>query len=867
MATSSGSGEGRSYQIVKRDKSTRKSVLIKEKIASYTITVGGLLVILAVAGIMVFLVQVASPLVGSGKVLSQQSYSVTPKDFVWLNADEYRTIAARIADDGRIDVIHLPTQQVIDRTQLDFDGLRAISVGAVLLRDRIGFGFEDGTLRFGVVGFNVEVIRPSDVPSEARRLDDTDAYFDQTIYRRISPEQVRKISIVKEIGEPQKISDFPIVALDYRIGGTAERPTSSFVTFDGANIGRLSRAEVQRNLLTGAETVRIRTSELPPLPSGTVVTNVAMRGSADVIYVGTDEGMLHRFDARDFNNPQLVETLPAFQDGTSITSMAFMNGELPLVVGGELGQVNIYFRLDDSSMPDGQRSVLARAHEPQSAAVTGISVSQRSKVLLTYDSDGGLWLRHTTSDQVLAKLTTERSESTTKIMLLPRVDAALVVNYDGNVNYYTFDFAHPEITLAAVFGQLWYEGYSEPTYTWQSTAGTDVFEAKYSLIPLIFGTIKGTIYALLFALPISLLAAIYTSEFVHRSVRGTVKPVMEMMESLPTVVVGFIAALILAPIVESWLSAFLLAFVALPLGLMIAAFAWQMLPPWLALRLDGLPKFGLMFVVILLSLYVAYSAGASVEGVMFQGDFKAWVNGDFGTGTPLMFFLLLPLSYFVVLWVFGTIFGNRHREALREYTKVNAGSFEMARFLLMFLTAAFLSYAVAEFLTMIGFDPRGGVVDTYIQRNSLVVGLVMGFAVIPTIYTIAEDAMNSVPSHLRSASLASGATPWQTAKWIIIPTAMSGIFAAVMIGMGRAVGETMIVVMAAGNTPVLDWNIFSGMRTLSANIAVELPEAVKDGTNYRMLFLAALTLFIMTFVINTVAEIIRQRFRKRAFQL
>jgi phosphate transport system permease protein len=75
------------------------------------------------------------------------------------------------------------------------------------------------------------------------------------------------------------------------------------------------------------------------------------------------------------------------------------------------------------------------------------------------------------------------------------------------------------------------------------------------------------------------------------------------------------------------------------------------------------------------------------------------------------------------------------------------------------------------------------------------------------------------------------------------------------------------VVMAAGNTPILDWNVFNGLRTLSANIAVELPEAVQGSTLYRMLFLAALTLFAMTFVINTVAEVIRQRFRKRAFQL
>jgi phosphate transport system permease protein len=190
-----------------------------------------------------------------------------------------------------------------------------------------------------------------------------------------------------------------------------------------------------------------------------------------------------------------------------------------------------------------------------------------------------------------------------------------------------------------------------------------------------------------------------------------------------------------------------------------------------------------------------------------------------------------------------------------------------AKWVALAVTSLIVSWLFASLLTLIGFDPRGGIVDTYAQRNALVVGFIMGFAVIPNIYTLAEDALNSVPAHLRSASLACGATPWQTAMWVILPTAASGVFSASMIGMGRAVGETMIVVMAAGNTPIMEWNIFSGLRTLSANIAIELPEAVKDETNYRVLFLAALTLFVMTFIINTFAELIRQRFRKRAFQL
>ncbi len=151
----------------------------------------------------------------------------------------------------------------------------------------------------------------------------------------------------------------------------------------------------------------------------------------------------------------------------------------------------------------------------------------------------------------------------------------------------------------------------------------------------------------------------------------------------------------------------------------------------------------------------------------------------------------------------------------------------------------------------------------YDQRNSVVVGLAMGFAVIPIIFTISEDAFSSVPQHLTAASLAVGASRWQTATRVVLPTASPGIFSAVMVGFGRAVGETMIVLMATGNTPVLDWSPFNGMRTLSANIAVEVPEAPYGGTLYRVLFLSACVLFLMTFLVNTVAELVRQRLRDK----
>jgi phosphate transport system permease protein len=320
-------------------------------------------------------------------------------------------------------------------------------------------------------------------------------------------------------------------------------------------------------------------------------------------------------------------------------------------------------------------------------------------------------------------------------------------------------------------------------------------------------------------------------------------------------------------VVETWLAAVLLLFLALPLSLLTGAYLWQLLPQDVALRLDGLPKFALVFLALGLGVGASFHLGPAFERVFFGGDLRAWLDGALGTGTPFLFLLLLLPSFAGVNALAGRLLGARLTERIRALDRTRGGLLDGARWLAVLGPSAGVAWGVAAALAALGVDPRGGPVGTYVQRNTLVVGFAMGFAVIPIIYTIAEDAMSAVPSHLRAASLACGATPWQTAISVIVPTAMSGIFAAIMVGMGRAVGETMIVVMAAGNTPILDWNVFNGLRALSANIAVELPEAVKDGSLYRMLFLAALVLFAMTFVVNTLAELVRLRFRRRAAQL
>ncbi len=294
---------------------------------------------------------------------------------------------------------------------------------------------------------------------------------------------------------------------------------------------------------------------------------------------------------------------------------------------------------------------------------------------------------------------------------------------------------------------------------------------------------KGTTYALLFAIPLALLAALYVSEFMHPGIKAYVKPVVEIMAALPSVVLGFLAGLWLAPVLERILPGLAVLPLVQVACILVALLVWRLVPISLRGRLRTGGEVFLLLPVVVVGAWIAFALGGVVESKLLGGDYRAWL------------------------------------------------------------------------LSVLGL--------TFDQRNSVVVGVAMGFAVIPIIFTITEDSLANVPQHLRAGSLALGATRWQTAIWIVLPTASPGIFSAIMIGFGRAVGETMIVLMATGNTPVMDWSIFNGFRALSANIAVELPEAPEGGSLFRVLFLAAFLLFCLTFVLNTVAELVRLRLREK----
>ena len=354
----------------------------------------------------------------------------------------------------------------------------------------------------------------------------------------------------------------------------------------------------------------------------------------------------------------------------------------------------------------------------------------------------------------------------------PRGDS-LLIERPGHWQMLRLDNPWPDVTWRNFWQKIWYENYPAPDWVWQSTAAGDGYQAKFSLVPMVTGTLKAAGLALLFATPLALAAAMYTAWFMAAGLRRWVKPAIEMMGALPSVVVGLIAGLWLAPHIGQALLGVLLLPLTLAGALLLCGVFSARLPP-------------------------------------------RWRQ----PGREVL--ILLPLLLSVTL-------------------------------LTLWLPARFMPDA-------------GDWLPHYEQRNLLVAALAMGFALVPLIFTLSEDALFSVPAALGQGSLALGATPWQTLTRVVLPGASAGIFAALMVGLGRAVGETMILLMATGNTPQSEGGLFSGLRALSANIAIEMPEAAAGSAHYRVLFLSALLLLLFTLVINTIAELIRQRLRQRYSQ-
>ncbi len=854
-----------------RPRQSRRSVRVAEAIARTLISVGGIGTILAVALIMVFLVWVVAPLFrGASTSDAQRSPTPTSTSVVVASAaDENRGILWTVDRDAHLCVTRLDDGSLLDERAL-IDGTAPTAISADPVTGVLALGFADGSVRFGAITLPSERLAVDAVPESIRGLGiGASAKLEHTLYRREDDGHVRTNRAELKIDEPLATeSKSPIRAIDQV--ESSEGRTLATLGDDG--VLSVYRVHERENMLTGeiARTfdrgmlaLRNSSPELAPV-------RILIAGGGNMLYLVAQNGHASRIDARDLERLTVAEELELV-DGLSVrmTALEFLLGRTTLLVGDSNGRVDAWFptRPDGATSVDGVRVVRARtlaAVDPADGAVTAIAISSRSRVTAIGFADGAVDLFNVTSGKHLARVSVDRG-AVRALAIAPREDG-LIAASNASLSSWSLDLGHPTANLAALFRPVWYEGYVKPEHVWQSSGGDDA-EPKLGMMPLVFGTLKATVYSMLFGAPLALLAALFSSEFLHARVRVPIKSTVEIMAGLPSVVLGFLAAIVIAPFVESVLAAVLAAFFTIPMSLLLGARLWQLVPQRSTLRFADWQRFLVILAMVPIGCALAALLGPAIERAFFGGDLPLWLSGGRGSALGGWLLLMLPLSAAFVMFAGGRWITPRILAATLSWSRDRCARLDLVRFVLGAVATFAIALSIASILTALGFDARGGILDTYTQRNALVVGFVMGVAIIPIIYTIAEDALSSVPEHLRLASLASGATAWQTAVRVIVPTAASGLFSALMVGLGRAVGETMIVLMATGNTPVMNWNAFSGFRTLSANLATELPEAVKNSTHYRTLFLAALLLFAITFLLNTAAELVRQRFRKRAFQL
>ncbi len=599
------------------------------------------------------------------------------------------------------------------------------------------------------------------------------------VYQISFPNDVRKISPELEfpLGEdPVELDEKGRSIVKLSAQNSEDQTTVVAVTADNRLL--LTRFTTEESMLGNDVEVEKEQTEID-LP-GENITWLRLDVDQDELYIITDKNDLIYFSISDIDKPVLIDRIGVVSENEKVTAIEFLAGGISILIGDSNGKISQWFPVRDNNNKYKIKKV--RDFKLSNKPISIIAPEHSRKGFAVADEGGNIGLFHTTAHRKLL-VKSIFDQNIRLLTVSPRANALLATTTTGDMHFMHIDNEHPEVSWNSLWGKVWYESRQQPEYIWQSSSASNDFEPKFSLTPLTFGTLKAAFYAMLFAVPLAIFGAIFTAYFMTPKMRNVVKPSIEIMEALPTVILGFLAGLWLAPLVEKNLPGVFLIFILVPSSVLLAAFFWTKLPTRIRHNISDGWEAALLIPVVIISSLIAMSLSHPIEATFFNNDMPAWVANTLG----------------------------------------------------------------------LDFD----------QRNSLVVGIAMGFAVIPTIFSISEDAIFSVPKHLTVGSLALGATRWQTLIRVVLLTASPGIFSALMIGFGRAVGETMIVLMATGNTPIMDVNIFQGFRALSANIAVEMPESEVDSTHYRILFLAALVLFMATFMFNTIAELVRQRLREK----
>ncbi len=851
-----------------RDRNSSRWVRLSDRIAKQVITVGGIGTIFAVMLVVIVLVGSVLPLFQSNSLKPLTSHPLPPNTkALAAGVDEYGEIAWTLDDSSELQFFALRTGNSLGNYRPDAPG-KVTSVSVAGNDSSLLLGLEDGRVQPITFELAVTFLRHGDLPSDFSWNDGDSSIIDGAIYRKMSSGLVRRQSVEKvTFHPPVPLFEKPVTAVDWKTPQQASSFDESMTWGWGATDGEeLYLAQTENRIDLTTDEIRQSTSHWrvkPTVPSSRKWIGLMVDPRGENLHALDSSGSIVVWK-RDKEN-QLVTTkshLSLAGSESKVTTAAPLLGRTSFMIGSESGHIE---GVAMSAVNSGQELLSIHRFPAGKSPVVSIASSPEGRVIAATFQDGQGGLFYVPTNRRLLTWSNDKSSANSPVFFSSNGGVVGVISPD-KIDYWEARIPHPEASWSGFFGRLWYEGYPSPQHVWQSSTGNVEGELKFGFMPLVFGTLKATFYSMLIGAPIALMAAIFGSEFMSRRWRMRFKPAIELMASVPSVVLGFIGALVLAPVLRDHLMACLLTVPVILFLFLFGAHCWLLLPTRAAIRARHW-RLPILMVLIPLGILIAIGIAPALEGSLFGGNLTQWLASQHGSGWSGWFSLsVLPVSL-AVAWVVSAPLSPWLQSIASGMTQLRFGIFKLGFFLLSVVAVFAICALIATILGWGGLDPRGPILGPYQERNALLVGCILGFAIIPLIYTISEDALQSVPQHLRSASLGCGATTWQTTMRVVVPTAMSGLFSALMIGFGRAVGETMVVLMAAGNTPLMDMNPMNGYRTLSATLATELPEAARGSTHYHGLFLAALLLFCFTLIANTIAEMVRIRFRKRAYQL
>jgi phosphate transport system permease protein len=616
-----------------------RATLWFDRFMGVAIRLGGVSVIIAVFGIFYFIGKEVVPLFKAASVEKSASTSTATRPSI-LGVDEWGEMPFFYAGGDGVVFADLATG---GRKEISLPGLAGLTVTALAydtVHGRVALGLADGRVGSFLVGYR----------------------------RDFSPDGKSQLTptLTEEPWFALSHGTGPVTAVSYGDSG-AGRVIVAQRGSPGSSSISILRLGMKRGLIGKGKLSLLEEMDASPLLASEA-TLIRASPNGAMVLVGCKNGEVDYFlaDAAGVSKRQSFQPF----GGVAPRQMDFLFGGVSLVLTGENGQQAQWslFRKDESGERlFGETKVFPSLGE----GPVIFAASQRNRTFLT-GSGQEFSIRHSTSGAV--RWQGKLDIVPTAAVLDAKGENFIVAAANGDARSYAIHDPHPDADWRAFFGKVWYEGGAKPIYQWQSTGGTDDFEPKFSLMPLIFGSLKGTAYALLFSVPIALLAAVFSAAFLPLEVKRVVKPVMEIMSSLPSVVLGFLAGLWLAPLLEMRVPSVILMVLFIPSSAMLIGYIWCRLPFSLRNRFDAGKEWLVVIPFLALAGFVGWQLGPLLESVFF-------VYKDPTTGNQVADFRL---------W----------------WPQVTGTSFE--------------------------------------QRNSLVLGFMMGFAVIPVIFTIAEDALSQM---------------------------------------------------------------------------------------------------------------------------